>query len=127
MKRASLVDDTELEITLNFLQGWQQDVDDESGSRWGLFIRFTAVMFSAISALLLSYRANIDGKMSFYGVILKVVSFTIMAVVFLFDERFDRRERLLYSVPKLFGIVMGCIQLVGIVLQDTTDNVFLTI
>lgn len=127
MRRTSLVDDTELEITLNFLQGWQQDAENESSSRSGLFIRFVAVLFSAVSAVLLSYRANVDGKLSFYGVVLKIISFTIMAAVFLLDERFDRRERLLYSVPKLFGIVMGTVQLVGIVLQDTTDNILLSI
>ena len=117
----------QLEITDSFIRAWnERDTEHNVGKR-GLLLRFIGVMCSGVSALLLSYRANLDGKLSFYGVILKIISFLIMSVIFMCDDRFDRNERCLYSGPKVFGIVMGLIQLVGIILQFVGENIFLTI
>ena len=90
-------------------------------------MRFLGVLCSALSAMLLSYRANVDGKLSFYGIIFKIISFLIMGSIFLLDERFDKSERVLYSFPKLFGLIMCVIQLVGIILQFDGDSIFLTV
>ena len=43
------------------------------------------------------------------------------------DQRFDERERCLFSAPKLFGVIMCAIQLVGIILQFDGDNIFFTV
>lgn len=117
----------QLEISDSFIRAWHERNTDHAVSRKGLLYRFFGVMCSALSALLLSYRANLDGKLSFYGVILKILSFIIMSSIFMCDKRFDRDERCLYSAPKIFGIVMGCIQLTGIILQFDGDNIFFTV
>jgi len=117
----------QLEITDSFIRAWnERDTAHNVGKR-GLLLRFIGVMCSGVSALLLSYRANLDGKLSFYGVVLKIISFLIMSTIFMCDDRFDKNERCLYSGPKVFGIVMGLIQLVGIILQFDGENIFLTI
>ena len=117
----------QLEITDSFIRAWnERDTEHNVGNR-GLLLRFVGVMCSGISALLLSYRANLDGKLSFYGVILKIVSFMIMSSIFICDQRFDKSERCLYSAPKIFGIIMGGIQLIGIILQFDGDNIFFSI
>lgn len=117
----------QLEITDSFIRAWNERDTEHNVGKKGLLLRFIGVMCSGISALLMSYRANLDGKLSFYGVILKIVSFVIMSSIFICDHRFDRNERCLYSGPKVFGIVMGAIQLVGIILQFDGENIFLTI
>ncbi len=117
----------QLEITDSFIRAWnERDTEHNVGKR-GLLLRFIGVMCSGVSALLLSYRVNLDGKLSFYGVILKIVSFMIMSSIFMCDHRFDKRERCLYSAPKVFGIVMGIIQLIGIILQFDGNNIFFTV
>lgn len=117
----------QLEITDSFIRAWnERDTEHHVGTR-GILLRFVGVMCSGVSALLLSYRANLDGKLSFYGVILKIVSFIIMSSIFMCDQRFDQRERCLYSAPKVFGIIMGIIQLVGIILQFDGSNIFMTV
>ena len=117
----------QLEITDSFIRAWnERDTDHSVGNR-GLMVRFVGVLCSALSAILLSYRANIDGKLSFYGIILKIISFSIIGFIFILDERFDKRERILYSSPKIFGLGMCIIQLVGIILQFDGDSIFLTI
>ena len=68
----------QLEITDSFIRAWQErDTVNDVGNK-GLMLRFAGVMCSAVSALFLSYRANLDGKLSFYGVILKIISFSII-------------------------------------------------
>lgn len=119
----------QLEITDSFIRAFQNrhDKNNNVGKR-GLVLRFVGVLCSGASALLISYRANLDGKLSFYGIILKIVSFLIMFCIFVFDDRFDKNERCLFSVPKLFGIIMAGIQLYGIVVQSSNkNNIFLSI
>ena len=117
----------QLEITDSFIRAWnERDTDHNVGNK-GLLLRFVGVMCSGVSALLLSYRANLDGKLSFYGVILKIISFMIMSSIFICDQRFAKSERYLYSAPKIFGIVMGIIQLIGIILQFDGNNIFFSI
>ena len=117
----------QLEITDSFIRAWNERGTEHNVGNRGLILRFVGVMCSGVSALLLSYRVNLDGKLSFYGVILKIVSFMIMSSIFMCDQRFDKRERCLYSAPKVFGIIMGAIQLAGIILQFDGDNIFSTI
>lgn len=117
----------QLEITDSFIRAWNERDTEHTVGKRGLLLRFIGVMCSGVSALLLSYRANLDGKLSFYGVILKILSFIIMSSIFMCDQRFDKRERCLYSAPKVFGIIMGAIQLIGIILQFDGENIFFTI
>lgn len=117
----------QLEITDSFIRAWNERNTEHNVGKRGLILRFIGVLCSALSALLLSYRANLDGKLSFYGVILKIVSFMIMSSIFMCDQRFDERERCLFSAPKLFGVIMCAIQLVGIILQFDGDNIFFTV
>ena len=117
----------QLEITDSFIRAWNERDSDHSVGYRGLIVRFIGLLCSALSAILLSYRANIDGKLSFYGIIFKIFSFFIMGSIFLLDKRFDIRERICYSFPKLFGFGMCVIQLVGIILQFDGENLFLTI
>ena len=117
----------QLEITDSFIRAWNERDTEHTVGKRGLLLRFIGVVCSGFSALLLSYRANLDGKLSFYGVILKIVSFIIMSSIFMCDQRFDKHERCLYGAPKVFGIIMSAIQLVGIILQFDGDNIFLTI
>ena len=117
----------QLEITDSFIRAWNERDTENNVGKKGLLLRFIGVMCSGLSALLLSYRANLDGKLSFYGVILKIISFIIMSSIFVCDKRFDKHERCLYSAPKIFGIVMGIIQLIGIILQFEGTNIFFSI
>jgi hypothetical protein len=132
-KRRSIVHHTssggtiQLEITDSFIRAWNDRGNEDSVGKKGLLLRFVGVLCTGVSALLFSYRANYDGKLSFYGVILKIISFVIMSFSFVCDTRFTSHERCLYSAPKAFGIIMGLLQLYGIVSQNEEENIFLTI
>lgn len=117
----------QLEISDSFIRAWNDRNTSSTVGTRGLVLRFIGLLCTSTSALLLSYRANIDGKLSFWGVILKIISFLIMSFIFVCDHRFSSYERCLYSAPKVFGIVMALIQLVGIILKNEEDNIFLTI
>ena len=69
-KHNSSSDTIQLEITDSFIRAWQNRDEDKTVSKYGLLLRFIGVLCSGISAILISWRANVDGKLSFYGIIL---------------------------------------------------------
>jgi hypothetical protein len=117
----------QFEITDSFIRAWQDRNKPNDVGNYGLLLRGTGVLLSAAGSLLISYRVNIDGKMSFYGIILRIMSFTIMAFIFACDSRFTAHERVMHSVPKLFGIGMAFIQLYGIIRSFEGSNILLSI
>lgn len=117
----------QLEITDSFIRAWQDRNKPNNVGNYGLLLRGAGVLLSAAGSLLISYRVNIDGKMSFYGIIFRIMSFTIMAFIFACDSRFTRHERVMYSLPKLFGIAMAFIQLYGIIRSFEGSNILLSI
>ncbi len=80
----------------------------------GLILRGIGTMFTFIGSGLITYRAFDNGSLSFYGVFLRMVSFVILGLLFCFDSRLERSERLMYSGPKFAGFMMCCVQLFGI-------------
>lgn len=112
----------QLEITDSFIRAWQnRNEPSNTVTRKGLILRFIGVCLSVISSLLMTYRANIDGKLSFYALCCRIISFSIMSFIFCCDDRFTSKERCLYSWPKIGGILMSVIQMVGLFL--TSDGV----
>lgn len=114
----------QLEITDSFIRAWQtRNEPSNTVSKKGLILRFVGVCLSFVSSMLMTYRANIDGKISFYALCCRIVSFCIMSFIFLCDSRFSSKERCLYSVPKICGILMAVFQMVGLFLTSSSDDV----
>ena len=117
----------QLEITDSFIRAWQHRNEPDNVGKSGLFLRGFGVFLSALGSLLISYRVNVDGKLSFYGIIFRIISFGIMSCIFACDNRFTIHERWLYSVPKIFAVAMAMIQLYGVIKAYEGKNIFLSI
>ena len=115
MKKHESSGTIQLEISDSFIKAWKER---KQRSKGGLCLRFAGVLCTAVSSLLLAWRANVDGKLSFYGILLRILSFVIMSFIFIVDDRFDLTERCLYSAPKVLGMVMAGVQLYGIVANE---------
>lgn len=112
----------QLEITDSFIRAWQnRNEPSNTVTRKGLMLRFIGVCLSVVSSILMTYRANVDGKQSFYALCCRIISFGIMSFIFCCDDRFTSKERCLYTAPKLGGILMAIFQMVGLFL--TSDGV----
>lgn len=117
----------QLEITDSFIRAWQnRNEPSNTVTKKGLLLRFIGVCLSMVSSLLMTWRANIDGKISFYALCCRLLSFSIMSLIFYCDDRFDKKERCLFSAPKVGGILMTIFQLVGLFLTSTSKIDILT-
>lgn len=112
----------QLEITDSFIRAWQnRNEPNNTVTKKGLMLRFTGVCLSVVSSILMTYRANVDGKISFYALCCRIISFSIMSFIFICDYRFTSKERCLYTAPKIGGILMAMFQMIGLFL--TSDGV----
>lgn len=76
---------------------------------------FLNMVMSPLIGILIALRASYDGRVSLIGISLRIVYFAIYIIVIYVDQRFERMERWSRLMPKLFGIVMICVQLIGVV------------
>lgn len=76
---------------------------------------FLNMVMSPLIGILIALRASYDGRVSLIGISLRIVYFAIFIIVIYVDQRFERMERWSRLMPKLFGIVMICVQLIGVI------------
>lgn len=67
-----------------------------------------------IVGLCMAIRGGYDGKISFVGLILSVLYYISISLIIYIDKRFESIEKCARLLPKLFGIVVSCIQLSGV-------------
>ena len=65
--------------------------------------------------VLIALRASYDGRISLIGISLRILYFGVFILVIYLDARFEKMERWARLVPKLFGIVMIGVQLLGVI------------
>lgn len=78
--------------------------------------------FSPIIGILMAIRGNYDGKLSFIGIVLRIIYFLLFLIAIYFDHRFERIERWSRILPKLFGVILLGIQLVGVIPRYQCDS-----
>lgn len=75
---------------------------------------FLNIILSPIIGVTMAIRGHYDGKLSMVGLCLRVVYFISFIVAIYFDRRFEDTERYARLAPKVFGVVIIGIQLVGV-------------
>lgn len=78
--------------------------------------------FSPIIGILMTIRGNYDGKLSVSGIVLRIIYFLLFLIAIYFDSRFERIERWARILPKLFGVFLLGIQLVGVIPRYQCDS-----
>lgn len=76
---------------------------------------FLNTFMSPLIGVLVALRASYDGRVSLIGISLRLVYFAVFILVIYIDKRFEDMERWARLMPKLFGIVMIAIQLIGVI------------
>ena len=76
---------------------------------------FLNTFMSPLIGVLVALRASYDGRVSLIGISLRIVYFAVFILVIYIDKRFEDMERWARLMPKLFGIVMIAIQLIGVI------------
>jgi hypothetical protein len=78
-------------------------------------IIFLNIVVSPIIGILMAIRGNYDGKLSVFGIVLRMIYFVLFLIAIYFDHRFERIERWARILPKLFGVFLLGFQLVGVI------------
>jgi len=103
-----------LEYTQSYIDTVNNARKKNEVTRTGLYLRAVGTLLTFISSGLITYRALNNGALSFYGTALRVFAFFILGIIFCFDTRLEKYERLMYAGPKFAGFIISIIQLVGI-------------
>jgi len=82
---------------------------------------FLNVIMSPIIGILMAIRGHYDGKLSLFGIFIRVVYFISFLTTIYFDKRFETIERWARILPKLFGVIILGIQLYGVVPRYTCN------
>jgi len=85
--------------------------------RWKVY-RLSGLFMTTVGGLLLMIRVVLDGKVSFYGTLLKLIALLLTGINFAFDPSLSWDARVSYGGPKLFGIITTAISLVGIIMNN---------
>lgn len=72
------------------------------------------IVFRPVIGTVCAIRGQYDGRLSIIGLTLSVVYFGAFMVVTYIDDRFKPMERWARVLPKLFGMAVAVIQLVGV-------------
>ena len=70
----------------------------------------------------MAIRGNYDGKLSVFGIVLRIIYFVLFLIAIYFDHRFERIERWARILPKLFGVFLLGFQLVGVIPRYRCDS-----
>ena len=81
--------------------------------------RYLGLFLTFLSGVILTVRVVIDGRVSFYGVVLGLISKLVVGANFALDPSLEWDAKISYGVPKLFGITTGIITIIGIVINDS--------
>lgn len=94
----------------------KKDEEKEKNFKWK---RFFGLAITFIAGILMTIRVVIDGKVSFYGVLVSLISKMVAVIIFAFDPLLEWDAKVSYGLPKLFGIITGIITIVGIIINDS--------
>jgi hypothetical protein len=76
---------------------------------------FLNIILSPMIGIAMAIRGQYDGRLSLVGIIIRVLYFASFVVAIYFDRRYERAERYARLMPKIFGIFIIGIQLVGVI------------
>ena len=83
---------------------------------------FLNMCLSPVIGMLMAIRGHYDGKLSLFGIILRILYFISFLVAIYFDNRFEKIERWSRILPKLFGCIILGVQLYGVVPRYDCDT-----
>ena len=72
------------------------------------------IVFRPVIGTVCAIRGQYDGRLSIVGLTLSVLYFGAFMIVTYIDGRFEPMERWARVLPKMFGMVVAGIQLVGV-------------
>lgn len=80
--------------------------------------RFGGLVITAIAGIIAGIRVLIDGRVSFYGTVLRILAFLTTGMIYAFDPDLTLKAKASYGAPKIFSIVMAIITVIGIIVND---------
>ena len=92
-------------------------VNQKTEKRWK-FIRSFGLFLTFAGGALLTIRVFIDGRVSFYGTLFKLMSMVWTFANFACDPSLSRDARVSYGAPKAFGAITTLVSLIGIIAND---------
>jgi hypothetical protein len=96
----------------------RKDLKVKQEARWKRY-RLFGLLLTSTGGLILMIRVLLDGKVSFYGTLLRLIALLFTGINFAFDPTLTWDARLSYGGPKLFGIITTFVSLMGVVLNDS--------
>lgn len=75
---------------------------------------FLNIILSPLIGVTMAIRGHYDGKLSMVGLCLRVIYFISFIIAIYFDRRFENTERYARLAPKVFGVIIIGIQLIGV-------------
>ena len=79
------------------------------------YYRLVGLMLQACGGILLAWRSLIDGRVSLYGMVFKILSFVVTALTIFCDPQLTKSAKFSYGIPKLFGLGISLFTFAGIV------------
>lgn len=96
----------------------REDIKKRKESMWR-YIRFLGLLLTSTGGLILMVRVLLDGKVSFYGTLLKLIALLFTGLNFAFDPTLTWDARISYGGPKLFGFITTFVSLMGVIINDS--------
>ena len=96
----------------------REDIKKRKETTWK-YIRFLGLLLTSIGGLILMIRVLLDGKVSFYGTLFKLIALLFTGLNFTFDPTLTWDARISYGGPKLFGFITTFVTLMGVILNDS--------
>ena len=88
--------------------------------KWKAY-RFGGLSLTLLAGLLRVIRVLIDGRVSFYATVFKLLSLVLTGLTIAFDPGIETWDaKFSYASPKLFGFITSIITLIGIIVNDET-------
>ncbi len=88
--------------------------------KWKAY-RLGGLSLTLLAGLLRVIRVLIDGRVSFYATVLKLLSLVLTGITIALDPGIETWDaKFSYASPKLFGFITSVITLIGIIVNDET-------
>jgi hypothetical protein len=96
----------------------KQKTEKQKTEKLWKFMRSFGLFLTFAGGALLTIRVFIDGRVSFYGTLFKLLSMVWTFANFACDPSLSRDARVSYGAPKAFGAFTTLFSLIGIIAND---------
>ena len=85
------------------------------------YYRLIGLFLTGLGGALLAWRSMYDGRVSFYGMVFKILSFVVTGLTIFCDPQLTKSAKFSYGLPKIVGLCISLFTTYGILKNNTTD------